>query len=221
MLLALLHLCDSLFPLGGFAHSDGLEAATASGRISSPDDLGDWMDVCLHETLSHVDGPAVLMAWRAARERREEDLDALDAEVHALRPSSTARSASRAMGTRLLKTWQKIYGAEDRVVVAVRPATLPVAFGIVCAGAGIESRAAVEAFIYTRLAATVSSAMRLVPIGQHEAHALLAAALARAPAAADRIERSVSRGQALGAFAPAFDLAMMEQQYVGSRLFLS
>src|SRR6185503_8361644 len=29
-LLALLHLCDSLFPLGGFAHSDGLEAATTS-----------------------------------------------------------------------------------------------------------------------------------------------------------------------------------------------
>ena len=28
-LLSLLHLCDSLFPTGGFAHSDGLEAATA------------------------------------------------------------------------------------------------------------------------------------------------------------------------------------------------
>ena len=30
-LLALLHLCDSLFPIGSFAYSDGLESAAAAG----------------------------------------------------------------------------------------------------------------------------------------------------------------------------------------------
>ena len=98
---------------------------------------------------------------------------------------------------------------------------LPVAFGIICATAGIEARAAVDGFIYTRLAATASSAMRLMSIGQREAHALLAATLARVPAAIDAIEGSVVRGDALGGFAPALDLAAMEQQYVRSRLFLS
>ena len=60
-----------------------------------------------------------------------------------------------------------------------------------------------------------------MPIGQREAHALLAATLARVPAAVDAIEDSVARGDGLGAFAPAVDLATMEQQYVRSRLFLS
>ena len=32
-LLALLHLCDSLFPIGGFGYSDGLEAATTSAAL--------------------------------------------------------------------------------------------------------------------------------------------------------------------------------------------
>jgi len=31
--LQLLHLCDSLFPLGAFAHSDGLETATVAGAV--------------------------------------------------------------------------------------------------------------------------------------------------------------------------------------------
>ena len=34
-LLALLHLCDSLFPIGGFGYSDGLEAATTAGLLQS------------------------------------------------------------------------------------------------------------------------------------------------------------------------------------------
>ena len=42
-LLALLHLCDSLFPIGGFGYSDGLEAATAGGLVETPDDLEAWL----------------------------------------------------------------------------------------------------------------------------------------------------------------------------------
>ena len=233
----LLHLCDSLFPIGGFAHSDGLEAATADGTVASPDDLRQWMDVVLDESLGRCEALAVVLAWRAHREDRIEDLDALDAEVHALRPSSTGRAASRAMGTRLLKTWREIhpelaagslagvpargFDGRNRALAAGPRVTLPVAFGIVCASIGVDARAAAEGFIYTRLAATVSSAMRLMPIGQTEAHTLLARALARVPATVDAVEARVSRGERPGAFMPALDVATMVQQQVRSRLFLS
>src|SRR4029434_734251 len=39
-LLALLHVSDSLFPIGGFGYSDGLEAATAAGLVETPADRG-------------------------------------------------------------------------------------------------------------------------------------------------------------------------------------
>ena len=233
-LLALLHVCDSLFPTGGFAHSDGLEAAVAEGRVSSGADLGAWMDVVLDESLGRSEALAVVLAWRAYTENRADDLEALDAEVHALRPSSTARTASRAMGARLLKTWRAIHpelaidrlagqpaGARNRAGAADLRVTLPVAFGSICASAGIDARAAAEGFIYTRLAATVSSAMRLMPIGQTEAHALLARTLARVPATLDAIDDRLARLERPGAFAPAFDVATMAQQHVRSRLFLS
>ena len=218
-LLALLHLCDSLFPLGGFAHSDGLEAATASGTIATADDLRSWMDACLVDNLGRSEGPAVSLAWEAFLDRRVDALRSLDAEVHALRCSSAARQASRAMGTRLVKTWRRIRptsGLGEALGDAML--TLPVAFGVVCASADIDERATVEAFFYTRLAATISCAMRLMSIGQHEAHLLLADVLARVPAIVDGV---LTRGDRPAVFFPAIDLAAMNQQYVPSRLFRS
>lgn len=222
-LLALLHLCDSLFPTGAFAHSDGLEAATASGAVATAADLRDWMDVCLDESLGRLEAPAVWLGGQAWSAGRWEDLEALDQEVQALRPSSTARAAGRAMGSRLLKTWLDIHPDPNLERAATRrPAYIyPVAFGIAGGAIGLEPRAAVAGFFYSRLAGIASSAMRLMPIGQGEAHRLLAAVLARVPSAVEALGARLARGEALSSFAPAFDIAVMGQQYVHSRLFLS
>jgi len=93
-----------------------------------------------------------------------------------------------------------------------------VAFGIVCSATGIDERSTVEGFIYTRLAATVSAAMRLMPVGQHEAHAALADALARVPSIARAILDDCPEPTQ---FTPMLDIAAMSQQYVHSRLFRS
>jgi urease accessory protein len=223
-LLALLHLCDTLFPIGGFAHSDGLESATASRAVASSDDLRQWLDACLDETIGRSDGPTLVQAWSAFMDRDSNALQRLDEEAIALRPSSAARRASRTMGSRLLTTWQSLY-PDTRVadlLAAMPPGqpglSLPVAFAVACASAGIDTREAAEAFAYTRLAATVSSAMRLMPIGQMEAHGLLAEALDRVPAVVDAL---LERGASAETFAPALDIAAMTQQYVHSRLFRS
>jgi urease accessory protein len=248
-LLTLLHLCDSLFPLGAFAHSDGLEAATVSGEVATPDDLREWMNAIRDETLARCDGPAVRMAWTAMGAGALDDLFRIDDDVHALRPSGSARRASRAMGTRLLTTWQHLRpqavlaevlgrssAVQDPSTGNLAPAapdgggsgvqsrgtgprrlTLPVAFGVVCAASEIPLRSTVSAFFYTRLAATVSAAMRLMPLGQHEAHTVLARSMDGIPAAVDV---ALTAGWP-SAFTPALDIAAMSHQYVHSRLFRS
>jgi urease accessory protein len=257
--LSLLHLCDSLFPIGGFAYSDGLETATtvrlkpdttdgtavrlpaprsAEGKpdatcvepadvkaaISDSRDLCDWIDVCLDETMGRLEGPAVWQAWAAFRDADWAAIATLDEDLHALRPSSSARRSSRAMGLRLLTTWQTLHPdprIEQALTLARRgrfgPA-LPIAFAGACTRAGIERRCAVEAFAYTRLAATISAAMRLMPIGQTDAHTLLARTLDRVPAVVDGI---IERNARIESFSPALDIAAMTQQYLHSRLFRS
>lgn len=224
-LVALLHLCDSLFPTGGYAHSDGLEAAASAGAVADGATFREWMDTQLHEGLACLDGPAVLLAWEGFAERRWTELGTLDDEVYALRPSSTVRVASRAVGTRLLRTWGQLRPdpAIDTMLSFKRDGqaegwTLTVAFGAVCAAVRIEPLAALQGFMYTRLTAAASAAMRLMPLGQLEAHGIVAAALADVPMVCRDV---MVRRDRPWSFAPLFDVAAMGQQYVPSRLFRS
>jgi urease accessory protein len=220
----LLHLCDSLFPIGAFAHSEGLEAATADGSVATADDLRQWLDVCLDEGIARCEGPGMAIARRAFDDERWDVLAALDDALVAMRPAETTRQSSRSMGARLVKTWQRLRPHHRLAAVAGRASagadgpSLPVAFAVVCAATGIDPRMTIEAFAYTRLAATTSCAMRLIAIGQMEAHALLTATLARVP---DVVSDLLARGGEPESFTPALDLAVMRQAHVRSRLFRS
>ena len=224
MNLELLHLCDSLFPIGGFAYSDGLERATSDGTISDAADLQAWLEAVLDDTIGRLEGPAVWHAWRAVADDNVVAMIHLDEELTALRPSSSARRSSRAMGQRLLTTWQALHpdGRLERLGLVAKEGAigpvLPLAFAAACASAGVTRRESVEAYAYTRLAATVSAAMRLMPIGQTAAHLMLARVLERVPAAVDTIETSTAP---LECFTPLMDIAAMTQQYMESRLFRS
>jgi len=221
-LIALLQLSDSLFPIGSFAHSDGLEHAAAAGRVTNAGALRAWLDAQLAGPLGAADGRGVALALAFWAERRWRDLDELDDELHALRPSSASREAARGIGTRLLKTWSSARPDPDVSAYLTRRrsrgVTLPVAFGIACGSSGIAPAAALEAFLYTRLAGSISAAMRLMKIGQSEAQRVLADVLQQVPAVAAAIVAS-DAGPAV--FAPALDIAAMSHQYQRSRLFRS
>lgn len=221
MLPALLHLCDSLFPIGGYAHSDGLEAATDAGLVLDADDLGTWITTLLDETLARVEGPVVARVVHASRGAQWGEVCALDDEVHAMRPSSTAREASRGVGARLLKTWGALYPPSPPIralLESERRWTLPVAFAVAASSIGADARTAVEAYMYTRLASATSSALRLMRLGQLEAHRTLAESLGRVPGV---VETLLVRYERPSSFAPLLDIAAMRQQYVTTRLFRS
>ena len=218
--LSLLHLCDSLFPLGSFAHSDGLETVVSSGAVVSGSDLRSWLEATLVVTLTDAEGPAVRDAHAAASAGDVAALAVIDDEMDTLRGSASGRSASRAMGTRLLGTWQHIRPSAlvQGAIEARTRYTFPVAFGVVCAAPGASVEDALESYCYARLAAAVSAAMRLMSIGQHEAHGLLAEVLEAVPA---RVLRIVSSREPSRSFAPVMEVAAMSHQYVHSRLFRS
>ncbi len=222
-LLALLHLCDSLFPIGAFGYSDGLEAATATGLVETPGDLQAWLEVCLDEVVGRMDGRAVVRAWCAFDRQEWEAICELDEEVTAMRPSATLRRSSRAMGLRLVTTWGALYPDRrlehllDLARMQRLGPALPLAFGCACASAGVAMREAGAAFAYTRLASTTSAALRLMRIGQTEAHAQLAKTLDRVP----MVVAAMTTGAQPESFTPAMDVAAMTQQYLHSRLFRS
>jgi len=222
-LVALLHLCDSLFPIGGFGYSDGLETATAMGLVDAPGDLQAWLDICLDDVIGRTDGPAVYRAWSEFNREDWSALGELDAEIIALRPSSATRRSTKAMGLRLATTWSLLYPDPrlEHLLELVRlerlGLALPLAFGCACASAGVSMRDTGVAFAYTRLASATSAALRLMQIGQTDAHARLAKTLQRVPP----VVEAMTRRARPESFTPAMDVSAMAQQYLHARLFRS
>jgi len=209
-LLHVLQINDSLFPVGGFAYSDGLETAVANGAVGDGRSLEEWLLHYVRQVFIPCDGQAVFCAMGADAGT----LAQIDDELTAIKPAAATRASSAMLGTRLLKTIAVI---RDFPEPSYR--TFPVAYGFVCAHLQVSPDVALLAFAYNRLASATSAALRLMAIGQHEAQGILTRVLEAVPEAVDTILNSGR--QELRCFAPLLDIQQMNHRYLYSKLFRS
>jgi urease accessory protein len=216
-----LQLTDSFFPVGAFAYSDGLETAAANGTVHDAESLRIWMNHFLDQAFLPCDGLAFMKSADAFRRGDFETVCRIDDELTAIKPAAAVRNASRSVGKRLFAAYSEI--SKDpgfaKFVQTLPQCNAPVAYAVVMTHRGMNSREALLAFGYSRLAGIVSAGLRLIAMGQQQAQILLAELLERLPDAVERIVQMES--EPLRSFAPMMDIAQMNHQYVYSRLFRS
>jgi urease accessory protein len=167
-----LQLADSGFPVGGFAHSGGLEASARGGQVASPADLVEYARAQLWNA-GRVTLPFVAAAHDALDDVAR--VDALDALLDAQTTSHVANRASRAQGRALLATCARVFDPPVIRAMAARaaaresPAHLAVAFGATLAALGVGRRDALALHLLATLRGTLSAAVRLGAIGPLEA----------------------------------------------------
>src|SRR5689334_16186990 len=103
MLLELLQLADSALPVGGAAHSFGLETLVEEG-VLNPDNLAEFLHDWLAES-GRLDAVFVRRAWRG------EDPSMLTAELSSRRPARESRDASLKMGRRFADLFEALTGS--------------------------------------------------------------------------------------------------------------
>jgi urease accessory protein len=213
---ALLLLTDARLPAGGHAHSGGLEAAFASGRVRDVADLDGFLRGRL-ETAG-----LVAAAFAAAARMRAEstvDIAELDAALDARMPSPALRRVSRQQGRALLRAgramWPVGWFAGDPHHA--------VALGAVAAAAGLTAADAALAAAYSAVSGPASAAVRLLGLDPYAVQTVLA----RLAEACDRIEVEAC-GYASGsvtdlpaAGAPLLDIAAEVHATWEVRLFAS
>jgi urease accessory protein len=219
-LLRVLQLTDSLFPVGSFAYSDGLEAAATNGFIRDAGSLHTWLEHYVHSVFVPCDGLALLKSLRAAACVDWATIRMIDEELTALKPAAAARAASQSVGKRLVAA----YPAVSQDVSLDKELQLTywnaaVAYGIVFSRLGIDRRDALLGFGYARLAGMISAGMRVMALGQQKGQELLTSLLAELPEATDRILESEE--SPLRCFSPRMDIQQMNHRYLYSRLFRS
>src|SRR2546426_12410420 len=102
-LLHTLQLTDSLFPVGAFAYSDGLESAAAAGLEYNADSLAIWLDHFLNAVFVPCEGLALLKRDRAPGKGEGATIRSIDEGLTALKPAAASRTRSSAEGQRVLR----------------------------------------------------------------------------------------------------------------------
>lgn len=165
-------IADSAFPSGGFAHSNGLEAAWQQGEIASCEQLAHFIRAHTAQ-LGHVALPFVNEAFHETRPFGE-----LDALCEAFLSNHVAKRASRSQGQAFLFAATHAFASPQvaRLRAEVENHKLPghfaPAFGAVLRALEMGHSLCLRLFLFLNLRSLVASAVRLGIVGPLAAQAL-------------------------------------------------
>lgn len=202
------------FPVGGFAWSAGLETAIVTRKVHDRASAQDWIGGNLLHGSTRTDAILLAHAHRAAGDRPAlRDLADL---CLALTPARERHAETLSMGDAFVAAAQAWPADYD---VLPRPCPYPIAVGAIAAAHGIELEATLAAFLTAVVHGQASVAVRLVPIGQSDGLAILAALESAVSAAAAQWQNL--RLDSIGAVAYATDIAQMAHETLPTRIFRS
>ena len=173
----LLLLADGRFPAGAHAHSGGLEAAVAAGRVTDLATLEAFLAGRL-ATAGLVGAAFAAAAHRAAVPEtvgRADALARLDAELDARTAAPALRAVSRRQGRALLRAGRAIWPDAAFADLPATPtgAHQPLVLGLLCAAAGLSRLETATIAAYGTLTGAASAGVRLLGLDPYRVQALL------------------------------------------------
>ena len=216
--LPLLAWLSPAFPVGAFAYSHALEAAVECGDIHNAATCAAWIDDLVACGSIRADCVLLAAAWAAA------DPLSVNALALALAPTCERRLETSTQGTAFVAAVTAAWPAPkiERFTAMLGDdgeAAYPVAIGVAAAAHGLPLRATLAAFALAAVSNLVSAVLRLGPIGQSDAQAIIAATCPALEQLADWAAKSTLFD--LGTAAWRADIASMRHETQYSRLFRS
>lgn len=203
------------FPVGAFAWSAGLETAIVAGTVHDRATTQAWIEGLLDHGAIRTDAILFAHAHRAANDSAA--LRALADLSLALTPARERHDETTITGSAFVtasKAWPTpvISNLPD-------PCPYPIAVGAIAAGHGIALEGALPAFLTATIHGQVSVAVRLVPIGQSDGLAIMAALEGSIAAMAGLCQHAALDD--IGSVAYAADIAQMAHETLTTRIFRS
>jgi len=220
----LLQFGDSMFPIGGFSFSCGLESAVQTGVVNDRGTLHAFARTAL-EQAARGDGIALVAAHRAAIADDIEKLIALDRRVFARKASDEVRTMSTRMGRKFTEIGVEVVGAPlistwlARIAEGATPGSYPVALAVNFAVQGLSARAAFLVHHYGLATAILGAAMRLMRVSHVDTQGILYDLNAGVDTAYETA--AAARLSDMAGFAPLSDILAAVHTKAHVRLFMN
>jgi urease accessory protein len=215
---------DSMFPVGAFSFSSGLESAVQEGVVTDLTTLGAFVHTAV-EQAARGDCIALIAAHRAATAREVDVLARIDAQVYARKLSDEARAMSVRMGKKLTEMGAAVVGAplllawRECIETSVAPGCYPIALAINFAAQDLSAYQAFVVHQYGVATTILGAALRLMRVSHIETQKILYELTGRAGemyaiAATKRLSDMAS-------FAPLTEILAAVHTRAHVRLFMS
>jgi urease accessory protein len=174
----LLQFGDSMFPIGSFAFSGGLESAIQKRVVTDAGTLHAFTRTAV-EQAELGDGIALVWAHRAAAAGDIAELVRIDERVYARKLSSETRTMSVRMGKKFAEMGTEVIGApllkqwRERIDAGATPGCYPVSLAVNFAVQGLPARDAFAVHQYGVAAMILSAALRLMKISHVDTQRIL------------------------------------------------
>ncbi|MBD1918422.1 MULTISPECIES: urease accessory UreF family protein [Cyanophyceae] len=229
-LLRLLQLTSPALPVGAYSYSEGLETLVEQGIIATANDMLHWLTQELTYGLVVLDGAAVGLVHSAAVQAglgaqpeffTTEAIARLNQDLSALRDSEEIRQQSWDMGRALVRMGSHLHpDLKPWFSAAGSPCNFAVAFALLAARWEIDAPSVVLGYLHSWAANLVTSAVKLIPLGQTVGQQML---LELYPVLEKACDRAIAT-QALDELSLSSwgtSLATMQHEVLYTRLFRS
>lgn len=226
--LLLLQINSSVFPVGTYAHSFGLETYINEGKVESKEDCLSYLKSYLMNNFLYTDLLSMRIAYNHSTENKINLISNLDELLFASKVPSQIKNASTLLGDSFIRAINNLDLTFDRPIYTDYclyisennlKTNFSVIYGVLCAAMNIDLRFGVKNYTYSMVESLVAICVKAIPIGQKAGQYITNKLFDTINEVSHQVFNVSEDMLCVGM--PAFDLASMKHEHAYHRIYMS